>query len=100
MSNVSVKPQIECAADLVRAAVLAPSPDNNQPWRLDVQDDRLRFYLDAERALPSDVNSMFDLVGLGAAVENARIAAGGVGCSAHVETNPGFGQATGGDTAP
>ena len=44
-------------ADLVRAAVLAPSPDNNQPWRFAAQANRLLVYLDPSRALPSDVHS-------------------------------------------
>jgi len=100
MSSVSVKLPNDCAADLVRAAVLAPSPDNNQPWRFDVEGDRLLFHLDPERALPSDVNSMFDLMGLGAAVENTCIAARGAGCSADVEYHPGFGKATGGELPP
>jgi hypothetical protein len=60
---------------LIEAAVLAPTPDNNQPWRFAVRDERLSLYLDPTRTLPSDVNSMFDLVGLGAAIENACIAA-------------------------
>jgi nitroreductase len=60
---------------LVEAAILAPTPDNNQPWRFAVQDARLLVYVDRSRALPSDVNGMFDLMGLGAAVENACIAA-------------------------
>lgn len=61
--------------EVLRAAALAPSPDNNQPWRFAWAGDRLRVYLDPARALPSDVNSMFDLAGVGAAVENAAIAA-------------------------
>ena len=61
--------------ELIASATLAPSPDNNQPWRFASRDDRLLVYLDPDRALPSDVNSMFDLMGLGAAVENACIAA-------------------------
>jgi hypothetical protein len=60
---------------LVEAAILAPTPDNNQPWRFAVQDGRFLIFLDPSRTLPSDVNAMFDLVGLGAAAENASIAA-------------------------
>ncbi|MBN1908771.1 MAG: hypothetical protein JW818_03445 [Pirellulales bacterium] len=60
---------------LVEAAVLAPSPDNNQPWRFVERQGRLELYLDPSRALPSDVNSMFDLIGLGAAIENMCLAA-------------------------
>jgi hypothetical protein len=72
-------------SELVRAAVLAPSPDNNQPWRFDWQSDRLAIYLDPTRALPSDVNAMFDLIGIGAAIENACVAARQQGFEAAVE---------------
>ena len=74
--------------ELVRAAVLAPTPDNNQPWRFVSEKDRLLVYLDPARALPSDVNSMFDLIGLGAAVENASIAARQMGYEPNVEYAP------------
>ena len=60
--------------ELARAAILAPTPDNNQPWRFVSAGDRLEIYLDPQRSLPSDVNSMYDLVGIGAAIENAAIA--------------------------
>ncbi len=70
---------------LIEAAILAPTPDNNQPWRFAVRDERLLVYLDQARTLPSDVNSMFDLVGLGAAIENACIAARQAGYQPHVE---------------
>jgi nitroreductase len=70
---------------LIEAAILAPTPDNNQPWRFAVRDERLFLYLDQTRTLPSDVNAMFDLVGLGAAIENACIAARQDGYEPHVE---------------
>ena len=70
---------------LIEAAILAPTPDNNQPWRFAVRDERLLVYLDPSRTLPSDVNSMFDLVGLGAAIENACIAARQAGYQPQVE---------------
>ena len=95
---------------VIEAAILAPSPDNNQPWRFvgdcpnfrvkengtvpfDVGGtvpiafgkEQLQVYLDPQRALPSDVNAMFDLVGLGAAVENACIAARQQGFEPSVE---------------
>ncbi|MHC4399659.1 MAG: nitroreductase family protein [Planctomycetota bacterium] len=71
--------------ELVRAAILAPSPDNNQPWRFAAARDRLHVHLDPQRALPSDVNEMFDLVGVGAAVENVFIAARQMGWTPHVQ---------------
>lgn len=61
--------------EIVRAATLAPSPDNNQPWRFRFEGDKLIVAHDAARALPSDVDRLFDLQSLGAAIENACIAA-------------------------
>ena len=81
----SRSPTTACHLDLVRAAVLAPSPDNNQPWRFVSAGEQLRVYVDPERTLPSDVNGMFDLIGLGAAVENACIAARQAGFEALVD---------------
>lgn len=71
----SAEPSSDLLSDLVDAAILAPTPDNNQPWLFAIDGDDLWFYVDPDHALPSDVNSMFDLVGLGAAIENAVIAA-------------------------
>ena len=65
-------PQV--AQEVVRAAIQAPTPDNNQPWKYIATGNRLEIYLDPKRALASDVNSMFDLIGLGAAIENGVIA--------------------------
>lgn len=61
--------------ELIRAAILAPSPDNNQPWWFSVKDGKFLIHPDHERALPSDVDSMFMMMALGAAAENVRIAA-------------------------
>jgi nitroreductase len=69
---------------IVRAATLAPSPDNNQPWWFVVGDDELTVHLDRTHSLPSDVDHMFDLLGLGAAIENASLAAGAQRYSATV----------------
>jgi hypothetical protein len=86
---------------LIEAAILAPTPDNNQPWRFAVRDGRLLLFLDPARTLPSDVNSMFDLVGLGAAIENACIAARQAGYEPRVDFGAGVspGQ-TAGTAAP
>jgi|GEM_PF-392224 len=70
---------------LVRAAMAAPSPDNNQPWLFGYAGDRLAVWLDRRRALPSDVNGMFDLMAVGAAMENIAIAATQLGLQADVE---------------
>ena len=81
-----------CQADLsltyeamIQAAVAAPSPDNNQPWLFRVTAEGLQVFLDHSRSLPSDVASMFDLTALGAAVENAVIAAAEQGQTAEVQ---------------
>ena len=60
---------------LVHAASLAPSAENNQPWRFHADGNEIRVYLDRRRALGSDVDHMFDLTAIGAAIENASIAA-------------------------
>ncbi len=74
--------------DLVRAAILAPTPDNNQPWLFGSGGEELLVYLDPRRTLSSDVNSMFDLLGLGAAIENVRLAASRQGYATSVDDSP------------
>jgi nitroreductase len=72
----------------VQAAIQAPTPDNNQPWKYIATGNRLEIYLDPKRALASDVNSMFDLIGIGAAVENGVIAGRQMGhCSEVISTD-------------
>jgi hypothetical protein len=69
---------------IVRAATLAPSPDNNQPWCFVPRGDELTVQLDRSACLPSDVDHMFDLIALGAAIENSVLAAGMQGYSTDV----------------
>lgn len=57
----------------LRAAIEAPSPDNNQPWKISPHEQSIDFFLDPARALPSDVGGMLDWLAIGAAVENARL---------------------------
>jgi nitroreductase len=87
--------QTLCHLELAQAAVLAPSADNNQPWRFVSEGDRLLIYLDPQRTLPSDVNAMYDLAGLGAAVENMCIAARQLGYEPQVDHPPGPTSSTG-----
>jgi hypothetical protein len=62
---------------LIQAATLAPSPDNNQPWLFESRPDgELLLLHDRTRALPSDVDDMFSMIALGAALENLCLAAG------------------------
>jgi hypothetical protein len=86
--------QVPNIHELALAATLAPSPDNNQPWRLVAGDQYLDICLDPGRSLPSDVNGMFDLTAIGAAVENVCIVARSQGLEPHVEL-PGDGPQSG-----
>ncbi len=72
--------------ELVHSATLAPSPDNNQPWLFEVSADG-GFLLchDHSRSLPSDVDHMFSMIALGAALENLLIAATHHGWEPQVE---------------
>ncbi|GAB6165748.1 hypothetical protein JCM19992_17480 [Thermostilla marina] len=80
---VGMDPKVVTAC--LEAACRAPSPDNNQPWLFSVCDDSIVVYRDDRRRLPSDVWNMFDLLALGAAVENMSLAAGAHGYAADVE---------------
>jgi nitroreductase len=60
---------------MVEAAVLAPSVENLQPWRFAIDDGALIVFMDARRQLPSDVDAMLAWTSVGAAAENAVIAA-------------------------
>lgn len=70
---------------MVEAAILAPSAENTQPWRFAIEDDRLLVGIDRSRTLASDVDDMLTLTGIGAAIENAVIAARGMGLEASVD---------------
>ena len=70
---------------IVGAATMAPSADNNQPWRIEIVENSISFFLDTTRLIRSDVDHMFDLTSIGAAIENAKIAANQLGYDAQVE---------------
>ena len=57
-------------SELIAAANAAPLADNNQPWKFEPTPNGLNVYWDVSRRLPSDVDGMFDLLSIGAAVEN------------------------------
>lgn len=78
-------PHLPAMHKLVEAAILAPSPDNNQPWQFVAGPDYLDVHLDLARSLPSDVDHMFDLTAIGAAVENLCIASREQGFEPQVE---------------
>jgi nitroreductase family protein len=76
-------PEIE---SMIESAVMAPSADNNQPWYFHLLDkSSLGLCHDTSRALPSDVNRMFDMIALGAATENLAVAASQYGWKTSVE---------------
>ncbi len=59
---------------LLRAAVAAPSADNNHPWRLEFRHDRLNFHLPQAHAMAL-TRWRLSLISLGAVVESLRICA-------------------------
>jgi hypothetical protein len=61
---------------LVRAAILAASPHNTQPWLFKVSDSRIELYLDARRNVGAlDPYLREAHIGLGCALENLLLAA-------------------------
>lgn len=74
---IATKPAIssDTLTRIVEAATLAPSAENLQPWRFRTADDSIHVSLDLTRQLASDVGRMLGLTGIGAAIENAVIAA-------------------------
>lgn len=61
---------------ILRAATLAPSSHNTQPWLFDMMDSRIRLYADRSRALPvNDPDDRELAISCGCALMNLRIAA-------------------------
>ncbi len=79
--NEPAKPrrELKLSSDLlermIKAAALAPSAENTQPWHFIINEKELTICLDRSRAMASDVDCMLDLTGLGACTENAVIEA-------------------------
>ncbi|MEN7341736.1 MAG: twin-arginine translocation pathway signal protein [Pseudomonadota bacterium] len=72
-------------------AILAPSPHNRQPWRVRLDEDAETFslFVDRERLLPkTDPYNRQIVVGLGAFIETASIAATAFGYSLEVQPFP------------
>ncbi|WP_437678996.1 Acg family FMN-binding oxidoreductase [Sorangium sp. So ce131] len=76
--------------ELVRAAVLAASPHNTQPWLFELHEDRIDVLSDPSRSLGDmDPFGREMHIGLGCAIENLALAAGSMGWAARVELGAG-----------
>lgn len=74
---------------LVRAAVLAPSSHNTQPWRFSVRDDCIALYADRTRALPANDPADRELtISCGCALMNLRVAAAAGGFEPKIKILP------------
>ncbi len=71
---------------IVMCGTLAPSPHNTQPWKFQLQGDRIRVYADLRRHLGSaDVAWRMMLMAIGCALENMSVAAQRLGYVATVD---------------
>ncbi|XYH98981.1 Acg family FMN-binding oxidoreductase [Sorangium sp. So ce1128] len=76
--------------ELVRAAVLAASPHNTQPWLFALHEDRIDVFSDPSRSLGDmDPFGREMHIGLGCAIENLALAAGSMGWTPRVELGAG-----------
>jgi nitroreductase len=75
---------------LVRAAILAASPHNTQPWLFKVTDSSIDLYIDPQRNVGAlDPYLREEHIGIGCALENLLLAAPANGYAATVTLEPG-----------
>ncbi|HXP45376.1 MAG TPA: twin-arginine translocation signal domain-containing protein [Candidatus Acidoferrales bacterium] len=80
----------EGALTLVRAAILAASPHNTQPWLFKVTNSSIELYLDTQRNTGAlDPYLREEHIGMGCALENLALAAAVQGYQARVTPVPG-----------
>jgi len=77
------------ALTLVRAAILAASPHNTQPWLFKVTDSSIELYIDTKRNVGAlDPYLREEHIGIGCALENLMLAAAAIGYRATVTLLP------------
>jgi nitroreductase len=75
---------------LVRAAILAASPHNTQPWLFKVTSSRIELYIDTTRNVGAlDPYLREEHIGIGCAIENLMLAAAANGYAATLTLVPG-----------
>jgi hypothetical protein len=75
---------------LVRAAILAASPHNTQPWLFKVNDSSIELHIDTQRNVGAlDPYLREEHIGIGCALENLMLAAPANGYAATVTLQPG-----------
>jgi nitroreductase len=76
--------------ELVRAAILAASPHNTQPWRFRITDSAIELYIDTRRNVGAlDPYLREEHIGIGCALENLMLAAAANGYNAGTTLLPG-----------
>lgn len=74
---------------LLGYAILAPSSHNTQPWRFEIEDNRVLLYADRTRALPANDPEDRELtISCGCALMNLRVAAAHEGLGASCDIAP------------
>lgn len=74
---------------IVRAAIKAPSGDNVQPWRFSYGSNEMRLFINREADTSFfNVRQVASLLASGAALQNMKYAAGGLGLESRTEIFP------------